>query len=62
MTIINSTAITYDGMGNPLNRHNASTLDREDRKLKMFTKTDETVISYTCYENAIMTGKTVGSG
>ena len=32
------------------------------RKLKPFTKTDETVISYTYDENAIMTGKTVGSG
>ena len=31
------------------------------RKLKLFTKTDETVISYTYDENGIRTGKTVGS-
>lgn len=47
-------------MGNPLNRHNASTLDRDVRKLKPFTKTDETVVSYTCDDNVIGRGKKAG--
>ena len=61
LTNINATAITYDGMGNPLNWHNASALVWEGRRLKSLTKTGGTVISYTYDENGIRTGKTVGS-
>ena len=61
LTNINGTAITYDNLGNPLSWHNASSLTWEGRKLKTFTKTDGTVISYTYDENGIRTGKTVGS-
>ena len=61
LTNINGTTTTYDGMGNPLNWHNASALEWEGRKLKTFTKTDGTVISYTYDENGIRTGKTAGS-
>ena len=61
LTNINGTTITYDGMGNPLNWHNASALDWEGRKLKTFTKTDGTAISYTYNGDGIRTGKTVGS-
>ena len=61
LTNINGTTITYDGMGNPLNWHNASALEWEGRKLKTFTKTDGTAISYTYNGDGIRTGKTVGS-
>ena len=61
LTNINGTAITYDGMGNPLNWHNASAFTWEGRKLKSLTKTDGTVISYAYDENGIRTGKTAGS-
>ena len=61
LTSINGTDITYDNMGNPFKWHNASSLTWEGRKLKTFTKTDGTVISYTYDENGIRTGKKIGS-
>ncbi len=61
LTNINGTAITYDNKGNPLKWHNASSLTWDGRKLRTFTKTDGTVISYTYDENGIRTGKKIGS-
>ena len=41
--------------------HNAESLAWEGRKLKIFTKPDETIISYTYNDSGIRTSKTVNN-
>ncbi len=58
LTSYNGTSINYDGIGNPLNWRNASSIEWFGRQMSKLVRTDGNAAGYTYNADGIRTGKT----